>query len=78
VGQGGVEVARLQLGCDHDEVLGHAFGVLLGEGAQLVVDGPVELLTRDPLGNPRLRKPWASRREPATATVLRPRSLVTT
>ena len=56
VGQRRLEVVGLEEGRDHDQVLGHPVGVLLGQGAQLAVDGPVELLAGHPLGDARLGK----------------------
>ena len=48
----------------HDQVLRDPLGVLLAQGAQLVVDGPVELLAGDSLGDARLGQPRALRRQP--------------
>jgi len=74
VGERRLEVVGLEEGGDHDQVLGHPIGVLLGQGAQLAVDGSVELLAGDPLRDARLGKArplgGQSRPTPVLAVVL--------
>ena len=54
VGQRRLEVVGLEGRGDHDEVLGDPLGVLLGQGAQLLVHRAVELLAGDLVGDARL------------------------
>ena len=65
---GALEVVGLEQGRHHHQVLGHALGVLLAQGAQLLVHRPVELLAGHALGDAGLgqlgllgRQPWAAR-----------------
>lgn len=44
--EGQLRLVSRQGGGHHDQVAGHALGVLLGEGSQLVVHGAIEFLTR--------------------------------
>ena len=65
-----LEVVGLEEGRHHHQVLGDALGVLLGQRAQLLVDGPVELLAGDALGDARLGQPGALGGQPGAAAAL--------
>jgi hypothetical protein len=71
VGLGGLDVLGLQHRGDHDEVLGHALGVLLAQGAQLLVDTSVELLAGDVVADARLGAARGLRRQAAATALLR-------
>ncbi|GAA4731952.1 hypothetical protein GCM10025782_33930 [Pedococcus ginsenosidimutans] len=67
---GPAEVVDLEQRRHHDQVLGDALGVLLAQGAQLVVHRTVELLARDALGDARLGQLGGTRRKPRTTATL--------
>ncbi len=70
VREGRVEVICLELGSHHDEVLGDTLRVLLRQGAQLVVDGPVELLAGHAFRDAGFGQSGSLRGEPAAAPLL--------
>ena len=70
VREGRVDVVGLEEGGHHHQVLRHPLGVLLRQGAQLVVDGTVELLAGHALGDARLGQPRTLRSQPGAAPAL--------
>ncbi len=70
VRQGHLEVVRLEEDRHHDQVPGDALGVLLRQGAQLLVHRPVELLAGHLVRDARLRKPGALRRQSGRPALL--------